>query len=129
MNVEERLRTERISKLLLTFSVPSIISLVITAVYNMVDQIFIGQGVGYLGNGATNVIYPLTQVALALGLMMESGTRYPVPQRHRLPPCWDAVSYLPQSIWRFWNRSVFCSGLRNRRCPMRWIMDGSFPSA
>ena len=44
MNVEERLRTERISKLLLTFSVPSIISLVITAVYNMVDQIFIGQG-------------------------------------------------------------------------------------
>lgn len=143
MNVEERLRTERISKLLLTFSVPSIISLVITAVYNMVDQIFIGQGVGYLGNGATNVIYPLTQVALALGLMIgegganyislhlgrESGTRYPVPQRHRLPPCWDAVSYLPQSIWRFWNRSVFCSGLRNRRCPMRWIMDGSFPSA
>ena len=64
MNVEERLRTERISKLLLTFSVPSIISLVITAVYNMVDQIFIGQGVGYLGNGATNVIYPLTQVAV-----------------------------------------------------------------
>ena len=54
MNVEERLRTERIGKLLLTFSVPSIISLVITAVYNMVDQIFIGQGVGYLGNGATN---------------------------------------------------------------------------
>ena len=77
MNVEERLRTERISKLLLTFSVPSIISLVITAVYNMVDQIFIGQGVGYLGNGATNVIYPLTQVALALGLMIgEGGANY-----------------------------------------------------
>ena len=56
MNVEERLRTERISKLLLTFSVPSIISLVITAVYNMVDQIFIGQGVGYLGNGGRNAI-------------------------------------------------------------------------
>ena len=36
MNIEERLRTERIGKLLLTFSVPSIISLVITAVYNMV---------------------------------------------------------------------------------------------
>lgn len=77
MNIEERLRTERIGKLLLTFSVPSIISLVITAVYNMVGQIFIGQGVGYLGNGATNVIYPLTQVALALGLMIgEGGANY-----------------------------------------------------
>ena len=77
MNVEEQLRTERIGKLLLTFSVPSIISLVITAIYNMVDQVFIGQGVGYLGNGATNVIYPLTQVALALGLMIgEGGANY-----------------------------------------------------
>ena len=77
MNIEERLRTERIGKLLLTFSVPSIISLVITAVYNIVDQIFIGRGVGYLGNGATNVIYPLTQVALALGLMIgEGGANY-----------------------------------------------------
>lgn len=49
------------------FSVPSVISLVLNALYNMVDQIFIGNGVGYLGNGATNVIFPLT----ALGVTMK----------------------------------------------------------
>lgn len=37
------------------------------------DQIFIGQGVGYLGNSATNVIFPLTTIALALGLLVGSG--------------------------------------------------------
>ena len=50
---------EKISKLLLTFSIPCIISMLINSVYNIVDQIFIGQGVGYLGNAATNVIFPL----------------------------------------------------------------------
>lgn len=42
--------------LMLKFSIPSILSLLIAALYNMVDQIFIGHGVGYLGNGATNVV-------------------------------------------------------------------------
>ena len=54
------LGTERIGKLVLTFAVPSIISMVVNALYNIVDQIFIGQGVGYLGNGATNVVMPMT---------------------------------------------------------------------
>lgn len=39
----------------------------------MVDQIFIGQGVGYLGNGATNIIYPLTVIVLAIALMLGDG--------------------------------------------------------
>ena len=56
------------------FSVPSVISLVLNALYNMVDQIFIGNGVGYLGNGATNVIFPLTQLAIAIGLLIGDGT-------------------------------------------------------
>ena len=43
---------EKISKLLLSFSVPCIISLIVNALYNIVDQIFIGWGVGYLGNGS-----------------------------------------------------------------------------
>lgn len=43
----------------------------------MVDQIFIGQGVGYLGNGATNVIFPLMQVAIAIALLLgEGGANY-----------------------------------------------------
>ena len=52
---ENILGTEKISKLMLKFSIPSIISLVVNSLYNIVDQIFIGQGVGYLGNGATNI--------------------------------------------------------------------------
>ena len=77
MNTEQRLGTEKIGKLLMTFSVPCIISLVLNAVYNMVDQIFIGQGVGYLGNGATNVIFPLMQVATAIALLLgEGGANY-----------------------------------------------------
>lgn len=69
-----RLGNEKLGKLLLTFAVPSVISLVLNAIYNMVDQIFIGQGVGYLANGATNVIFPLTQLAVAIGLLLGDGT-------------------------------------------------------
>ena len=65
---------EPIGKLLGTFAVPSIISMVVSTLYNIVDQIFIGRGIGYLGNGATNVILPLTVIALALGLMIGDGT-------------------------------------------------------
>ena len=63
-----------VGKLLRTFAVPSIISMVVSTLYNIVDQIFIGRGIGYLGNGATNVILPLTVIALALGLMIGDGT-------------------------------------------------------
>ena len=73
MENTEKLGTERVGKLLLYFSIPSIISLVLNALYNMVDQIFIGRGVGYLGNGATNVIFPMTQLACAIGLLLGDG--------------------------------------------------------
>jgi putative MATE family efflux protein len=64
---------EKISKLLLKFSIPCILSLLIASLYNMVDQIFIGRGVGYLGNGATNVVFPITIIALAITLMIGDG--------------------------------------------------------
>lgn len=63
-----------VGKLMLKFSIPGIISLVINSLYNMVDQIFIGQGVGYLGNAATNVVLPMVVVLLAIGLMIGDGT-------------------------------------------------------
>lgn len=56
---------EPIGKLLATYAIPSIISLIINSLYNMVDQIFIGQGVGFLGNGATNIIAPISTIAIA----------------------------------------------------------------
>ena len=46
---------QSIGKLMLKFSLPAIISMVVNSIYNIVDQIFIGWGVGYLGNAATNV--------------------------------------------------------------------------
>ncbi len=53
---------ESIKKLLLTFCIPCVISMLINSVYNIVDQIFIGKGVGTYGNGATNVIFPLVLI-------------------------------------------------------------------
>ncbi len=68
------LENEKIGKLLLNFSIPCIISMLVGALYNIVDQIFIGNGVGYLGNAATNVVYPFTVIALALALLIGDGT-------------------------------------------------------
>ncbi|MDD4851227.1 MAG: MATE family efflux transporter [Gemmiger sp.] len=64
------LAEEKIGKLMLRFSVPCIMSLLVSSLYNIVDQIFIGRGVGYLGNGATNVVFPITIITLALALMI-----------------------------------------------------------
>lgn len=64
---------QKIGKLLLKFSLPGIISMLVNSLYNIVDQIFIGQGVGYLGNGATTVIFPLATIALAFSLLIGDG--------------------------------------------------------
>lgn len=70
---ENILGTEKIGKLIRKFSIPCIISLLVNSLYNIIDQIFIGQGVGYLGNGATNVVFPLTMIGLAFALMLGDG--------------------------------------------------------
>lgn len=56
------LGTERVGKLLRQFAFPCICSLIISCLYNIVDQIFVGNGIGYLGNAATGVIFPITVV-------------------------------------------------------------------
>ena len=71
---ENILGKEKIGKLIMKFSIPCVISLLVNSLYNMVDQIFIGWGVGYLGNGATNVVFPLTIICLAFSLMLGDGT-------------------------------------------------------
>lgn len=70
---ENILGTEKIGKLIRKFSIPCIISLLVNSLYNIVDQIFIGWGVGYLGNGATNVVFPITMIALSFALMFGDG--------------------------------------------------------
>ncbi len=65
---------EKISKLLLKFSIPCILSLLISSLYNIVDQIFIGHSeLGYLGNAATGVVYPITIIAVAFAWCFGDG--------------------------------------------------------
>ncbi|MBR5485575.1 MAG: MATE family efflux transporter [Oscillospiraceae bacterium] len=70
---ENPLAYEKISRLVRKFAVPSIIAMLVTALYNIVDQIFIGQGVGMLGNAATNVAFPLTAICIASALLLGVG--------------------------------------------------------
>lgn len=72
-NANRYLAEEKIGKLLLKFSIPCIMSLLVSSLYNIVDQIFIGRGIGYLGNGATNVVFPITVISLAIALMLGDG--------------------------------------------------------
>ncbi len=67
------LGTKPVSKLLAEFAIPSIIAMLVSALYNIVDQFFIGQYVGMLGNAATNVAFPLTISCTAISLMCGIG--------------------------------------------------------
>ena len=71
---ENPLGYEKIPKLLKGFAIPSIIAALVGSLYNIVDQIFIGQGVGYLGNAATNVSYPFSTICLAISLLVGIGS-------------------------------------------------------
>ena len=67
------LGTEPIGGLLRQFAVPSIIAMLVGALYNIVEQFFIGRSVGELGNAATNVAFPLTISCVALALLFGIG--------------------------------------------------------
>ena len=71
---ENQLGYEKIAVLLRKFAFPSIISTLVSSLYNIVDQVFIGQGVGYLGNAATNVSYPFSTICLAIALLVGIGS-------------------------------------------------------
>ena len=81
-----------IGKLLKSLAIPAIIANLVNALYNVVDQIFIGQGIGYLGNAATNIAFPITTMCLAIGLTLgiggasnfnlELGKGYPEKSKH-----------------------------------------------
>lgn len=64
---------EKINKLLLSFAIPSIISMLVGSLYNIVDQFFIGRTVGELGNAATNISFPLSLSCIAIGLLFGIG--------------------------------------------------------
>lgn len=70
---ENPMGTQPVGKLLMQLAIPAMVANVVNALYNIVDQIFIGQGVGYLGNAATNIAFPITTICLAIGLMTGVG--------------------------------------------------------
>ena len=64
---------ERIPRLLAQYAIPCILSLIISCLYNIVDQIFVGNGVGYLGNAATGIIFPITVIGWGASLLFGDG--------------------------------------------------------
>ena len=95
------LGTEKVGKLLQKFAIPCICSLIISCLYNIVDQIFVGNGVGYLGNAATGVIFPITVVGWGLSLFFGDGLL-------RLIGVTDANIQMAHIIKVFPHRSGFC---------------------
>lgn len=71
---ENPLATERVGKLIAKFAIPAIISMLVSSLYNIVDQIFIGQGVGMLGNAATNIAFPISIICAATALLLGIGS-------------------------------------------------------
>jgi putative MATE family efflux protein len=67
------LAVEKVSKLMVKFAIPSIVAMVVSAMYNIIDQLFIGQAVGTLGNAATNIAFPLTTSCVAIALLFGIG--------------------------------------------------------
>lgn len=68
------LAVEKEGKLIAKFAIPAIISMLVSSLYNIVDQIFIGQGVGILGNAATNIAFPISIICTATALLLGIGS-------------------------------------------------------
>lgn len=67
------LAAEPLGRLLIKFAIPSVLSMLVDALYNIVDQIFIGRGVGYLGIAATTVTFPFVTILLSIATLLGIG--------------------------------------------------------
>lgn len=67
------LGTAPVSGLMIKFAVPSIIGMLVSALYNIVDQLFIGRGVGTDGNAATNIAFPFSPLCISVALLLGIG--------------------------------------------------------
>ncbi|HPI73567.1 MAG TPA: MATE family efflux transporter, partial [bacterium] len=73
MDNAEKIGEDKVSSLLVKFSIPAIIGMVVSALYNVVDRVFIGQGVGSLGIAGATVGYPVMLVQMAFGMLIGLG--------------------------------------------------------
>lgn len=74
MHNSDKLGTEKLSKLIWDYSVPSIIGTVVMSVYNIVDRIFIGQGVGALAISGLTLTFPFMILLMACGMLIGAGS-------------------------------------------------------
>lgn len=74
LQAKNPLETETIGKLMLKYSLPAIASSLVNSVYNIVDQIFIGNKIGEMGNAATNVAFPLVMIITTLAMTFGAGS-------------------------------------------------------
>lgn len=100
----EFLGTEHVGRLMGRYAVPCVISLLVGALYNIVDQIFIANAdyLGSCGNAANTVVFPLTVVALAIAVMV--GTAAAPLSAWPWARC-SVRSSMPRSPWRWWASS------------------------
>lgn len=73
MKMNNPLETESVGKLILKYSLPAIASSLVSSLYNIVDQIFVGNSIGELGNAATNVAFPLVMVITTIAMVFGVG--------------------------------------------------------
>mgnify|MGYP002327655854 CR=1 FL=1 len=79
MNNAHILGTERIGKLLVQYSIPAIIGMTITSLYNIIDSIFIGHGVGPMGIAGLAITFPLMNLVVAFCTMVSAGKTRSMP--------------------------------------------------
>lgn len=72
--IKNPLESESIGKLILKYSLPAIASSLVSSIYNIVDQIFVGNKIGELGNAATNVAFPLVMIITTLAMTFGAGS-------------------------------------------------------
>jgi len=73
MDRSKQLGEEKIGKLLLTFSVPAIVGMLVNALYNIVDRIFVGRGVGALAIAGITISFPIMLILMAFGMLVGLG--------------------------------------------------------
>ena len=103
------LATAPVSKLIWTFAIPAILSQVVNSMHNIVDQTFLGWGIGDLAIAATNIAFPLSTLTTALAALIGMGerSRHAPPERIGATPLccrWGWAACWRCWLWPFWSR-------------------------
>lgn len=132
------LETEPLTKLLFRYSVPTTLTLMVNYIYNIVDQIFVGQGVGITGMAAINIAFPLSILVNAVSLLLGDGCAANVSlclgrreQENANKIFGQAVTWIVAAALRWHSFAVYlrrillrCSEQRIRLMGNRWLICG-----